>query len=549
MVLYKRKPVTFLPPPEIPEDFDLESEVWVIETTGEWFLEYEDYLSRMNYYNIKKFVCETSGNSNFTFFEALDVERTELRMMENNFPDPVKEPILRYISFSTIPRIDIVVDDVYSKFKDDFFPMDKVMIKTDKGEKLKGTIREKARFNAITLPDGSTREGFCSYRVLLQNDEEITVNESRRISRLRNTFTKFYVKTFLKMSIGRANRLGSPWVVKPDYAKKYRISLEYPENLKEYEFIMNEPKPTSHHKKKKPGPRGGRPSGSSSGPVHIFDSLKETPPTGPEQEAGLPLPVWKHKWYEVLKRATVFFDDSGDTDGDLVNKNKILQLFEFAGVTICPKFDPEVVNFIVTLRGFSNKTEYQADDIFFHVHDKKIKVWHYEKCFRFFKSLNITNRKIEQAQRDKLVIKDAAQLGAIDGRLASPYSQASQQSAKQQSKATLAAANTAFVNILPAPESGSVTPVVASTPGPTGDSQSNGKANGQSKDGKHSTPGPRPATKSRSAAPINDILLPFTGVSLVKPTWHKLQYVDDCSDILEVWLFLNMLSWMSKVTC
>lgn len=65
MVLYKRKQVQVILPSEIPDD--LSTEVWFIPETKEWFLTYEDYLSRMDYYQRRKFVCEITGNSCLTF--------------------------------------------------------------------------------------------------------------------------------------------------------------------------------------------------------------------------------------------------------------------------------------------------------------------------------------------------------------------------------------------------------------------------------------------------------------------------------------------------
>ncbi|CCD54660.1 predicted protein [Botrytis cinerea T4] len=45
MVLFKRKPVQYAPKPHVENE---DTEVWVIPATGEYFLEYEQYLSRIN---------------------------------------------------------------------------------------------------------------------------------------------------------------------------------------------------------------------------------------------------------------------------------------------------------------------------------------------------------------------------------------------------------------------------------------------------------------------------------------------------------------------
>ncbi|QPG74759.1 hypothetical protein FOA43_002092 [Brettanomyces nanus] len=402
MVLFKRKQVEFVPPPSIPNEFDPDQPVWLIPETGEWFIEYEDYLRRMSYYKIKKFVCETSGNSNFTYFEALKVERNELRLMETKFPDPIKEPILRYVSFSTVPRIDVMVDDVYTRFKEDFFPGDQVIVKGPH-EKFRGIVREKARFNPIQLPDGTVRDGYCSYRVLLETNEEITVNDSSRMSRERNTFTKWFVKSFLKMSLTRANRSGAPWVLKETIAQKYRIPLEYPAELRHFEAELaaeNDDTNKSRHGRLYVDDSSvvQEPPATSTLAFNLFDDVKETPPTGSEQENGRNLQEWKDKWYEVLQKATAYFDDLTDEEIDPDLLHKVESMFEFAGVTRMDTFVPGKVNFYITPRTYSSRVHYEFDDDFSSVHLHKIKVWHYEKCIRFFKSINITPRKIEQAR-------------------------------------------------------------------------------------------------------------------------------------------------------
>uniref|UniRef100_A0A8H7N5L3 WAC domain-containing protein n=1 Tax=Bionectria ochroleuca TaxID=29856 RepID=A0A8H7N5L3_BIOOC len=64
MVLFKRKPVQFLPPAEIEDD---NAEVWLIKETGEVFVSYEDYLNRMDFYKQRRFNDQITGQSGMTF--------------------------------------------------------------------------------------------------------------------------------------------------------------------------------------------------------------------------------------------------------------------------------------------------------------------------------------------------------------------------------------------------------------------------------------------------------------------------------------------------
>ncbi|KAF6012466.1 hypothetical protein HII13_001517 [Brettanomyces bruxellensis] len=534
MVLFKRKPVEFVPPPELPADFDLDQQIWYIPSTGEWFIDYEEYLDRMNYYNIKKFVCETSGNSNFTYFEALKVEKNEMDLMESKFPNPVKEPILRYVSFSTVPRIDVMVDDVYNKFKDDFFPGDQVMVRGPR-EKFRGVVREKARFNPIIMSNGTVRDGYCSYRVLLETNEEITVNDSSQMSRERNTFTKWFVKSFLKMSLIRANRVGAPWVVKSNVAKNTEFQLNIHQNWKPFKAILEEEIYERHNPlasngtnqyyssvignnnrsrtrhEKSPDESDNTLSSLSSectipeSTSSVFEDIKETPPTNSEQEEGRNLQSWKDQWYEILKKCTIYFEPVNSEEVDVELQQKVKDMFEFSGSKFAETFDSETVNFIISLRPYSTRVHYLDDDIFSSVHSHHIKVWHYEKCMRFFKSINITPRKIEQAKiysklpgaKTILRLQIQRQLPIEDRKLLAK-----------------AAEKTALFTIEEKKPRG----------------------------GNHSHHASKP---NKPLPPVEDFLLPFNKIHPLskRPAWKKLNSTfGDPSSLLEVWVFINMYS-------
>lgn len=245
MVLYKRKQVTFVRPSPVPQD--LTTEIFVIPQTKEWFLEYEDYVSRMDYYHHRKFVCEITGNSCLTFFEAYDSELKEIKDVERNFPEALREHILRFLQFNRITRLDQLVDKVYLVFKNEYFPGEDVYVKKavctssnghaeDSGEhpqtyvstiKQKGTIREKVQYS---------NPSDTKYLVSTFGDGQQIIATNDQISRDRNHFTKWLIKTFVKLTVTRSHKVGAPWVVKEKYAKKYRIPQTYPEDLNHFEL-------------------------------------------------------------------------------------------------------------------------------------------------------------------------------------------------------------------------------------------------------------------------------------------------------------------------
>ncbi|CAD1813571.1 ATP-utilizing chromatin assembly and remodelling N-terminal family protein [Candida parapsilosis] len=226
MVLYKRKQVPFVPPPPTPTDPN--TQVWFIPNTKEWFLTYEEFLERMDFYNKRKFVCEITGNSCLTYFEALQSEANERKEVDRNFPENLREHILRYLQFNQISRLDQLIDKVYSTFKNDYFPGEVIFLKgldpNNQTLKSRGVIREKVQY----------AEEPTKYLVIRSHDKHQAIVTGDNIVRDRNHFTKWLIKTFIKLTMSRSHKVGAPWVVKAAYAKQYGIPTTYPEHLRQY---------------------------------------------------------------------------------------------------------------------------------------------------------------------------------------------------------------------------------------------------------------------------------------------------------------------------
>ncbi|KAK9472911.1 ATP-utilizing chromatin assembly and remodelling N-terminal-domain-containing protein [Dipodascopsis tothii] len=230
MVLFKRKAVELARPPPVANE---NQHVWYIKRTGEYFADYDEYLKRMDFYNQRKFVCEITGHSNLSYFEALDSETSEAHEVDEIFPDSLKEPVLRRVQFSTVSRLDHLVDQIYESFKADFYPGEYV-VATLAGDKHDVVIREKAQFNSIQLPNGEIRPPYAKYRIeILSKDrlghEEIV--DEPQISRDRKRFSKSMLRTFIKNAVSRESWAGAPWLVKERYAIRYRIDMNIPSHL------------------------------------------------------------------------------------------------------------------------------------------------------------------------------------------------------------------------------------------------------------------------------------------------------------------------------
>ncbi|KAF1990995.1 hypothetical protein K402DRAFT_168687 [Aulographum hederae CBS 113979] len=232
MVLIKRKPVQLRSPPHILSDND---EIWTIEQTGEMFTDYDSYLNRREFYMQRKFTCEITGHSNLTFFDAMDSETQRSRNVESTFPVVLREPVLRKVQFSTITRIDQLVNHVYEDFKQDFFPGESVLALNGPAEGMEVTIREKITFPDQTRPDGTNVKGVSRYFVRIKGAEsgKEPLYEKQDLTRDRKVFTKQILRSFLRDSLTRESFNGAPWLVKESVASKYKINREVPSQLQQ----------------------------------------------------------------------------------------------------------------------------------------------------------------------------------------------------------------------------------------------------------------------------------------------------------------------------
>lgn len=151
----------------------------------------------------------------------------------NNFPDALKEPILRKIQFSIISRLDGLVDEIYNQFKHEFFPGEVAIAKVN-DQRINVTVREKAKFNAIALPSGEVRPAYCKCRVEHNSTGEESFIDESQLTRDRKYFTKIILRTFIKYSVHRDSWAGAPWLVKDEYAQKYRIDQNIPLHLQKH---------------------------------------------------------------------------------------------------------------------------------------------------------------------------------------------------------------------------------------------------------------------------------------------------------------------------
>lgn len=266
MVLFKRKNVTIPETKLIPAEDD--QEVWVIPETEEVFCTYDDYLSRLDFYMQKKFICELSGASCLTYFEALKKENQEKKQVLKFFPEPLKEPILRMVQFSLTTRLDQLVDEVHTAIKEKFFVGENVFVRFQ-DQKVRADVVKADHEHGIYQVDDGLR--------VLEGDFS-------QLQRDRKLLSKPALRAFVKHSAYREPWLGSPWMLREAIAEKYGISTEVPQHISDLKERNGHI--TSNSVNGNGEPKGGRyPAGNgSSGPVRLApktSSVKTSSNNGP----------------------------------------------------------------------------------------------------------------------------------------------------------------------------------------------------------------------------------------------------------------------------
>ncbi|KAI0361718.1 chromatin remodeling complex protein [Trametes cingulata] len=269
---------------------DPNREVFYLADTGEIFETYEAYAARMSFYRLKQFQCEVTGKSGLDYFQALESERQEARTMHSRFPDQLKAAVLKAVQWQVMGRLDHLVEAVYDRFKDRYYPDEKVFIDIE-GEKYLGRIlqvyppKSSSSLKPSPGPVASTSSSPLSdeptaihkiaedlktsvkdsiamddpakylYKVQILEEEKQPgygkpdkskgkeVNRSQwsghlmdvncsRMSRDRLAFSKSILRRFIRDCVDRDAAVASPWTVKPAIAARYGVSSIMPEEIR-----------------------------------------------------------------------------------------------------------------------------------------------------------------------------------------------------------------------------------------------------------------------------------------------------------------------------
>ena len=122
---------------------------------------------------------------------------------------------------------------VLQSFKIDFYPGEHVTAVLPGGDRVEAIIREKTMFPELRFASGEIqRKGYSRYTVKMvnRNEEEAQIDNEHLI-RDKKTFTKHMLRSFIKNTVAREPWTGAPWLVKDEYATRYKIPSTVPVHL------------------------------------------------------------------------------------------------------------------------------------------------------------------------------------------------------------------------------------------------------------------------------------------------------------------------------
>lgn len=158
--------------------------------------------------------------------------------------------------------------------------------------------------------------------------------------------------------------------------------------------------------------KASRPDGE-----HAEEKTDKSDKTKSARLVGDELKTWQSSWRKIMRDSVVYFDTQGcDTSNQAQhNEQKRAQrALKLVGCDIVPFYDRDV-SIIVSRRPFHTAKVYPANDIFNDAVNLKIKVWDYDKVFRFLKNLGVSENATSERSGNLLhLLKEEKIFGSTD---------------------------------------------------------------------------------------------------------------------------------------
>lgn len=128
--------------------------------------------------------------------------------------------------------------------------------------------------------------------------------------------------------------------------------------------------------------------------------------------AGEELYHWQQSWRKIMRESTVYFEGITDCNSQqLTEYKRASKYLKQVGCEITPFYDNDVT-IIISRRPYNAHKSYPPNDIFSNVSQLKIKVWDYDKVFRFLKNLGVNVGSHASTSATSTSATDAASVAA-----------------------------------------------------------------------------------------------------------------------------------------
>lgn len=143
-------------------------------------------------------------------------------------------------------------------------------------------------------------------------------------------------------------------------------------------------------------------AGDNTGDVGAAKPAKAAPSRG-GRLLGDELVQWQQSWRKIMRELTVYFEGATkDSNPGQVSEFRLAaKHLKQIGCQILAFYDSSVT-IIISRRKYEEHRCYPPTDIFSHVSSKKIKVWDYDKVFRFLKNLGVNTDDLLAATGDQI---------------------------------------------------------------------------------------------------------------------------------------------------
>ncbi|KAH6560383.1 hypothetical protein BASA60_000304 [Batrachochytrium salamandrivorans] len=264
----KRAPIEYTPLPASEALDDPDYPVFYIDYTGEIFLTYDEYSTRVNLYRRKIWACEFTGKINLTFSEALESERKgkdKDQIALNELIDELYELFKAtyfvgetvYVSITPDPTLSeraTLISDVV----DTHHASADTTAAVDTTDKLYRSKYKDPKTGAI--PDVvDIVPGEKAYYLLVASDPPKTaVLSISHLRRDRLALSKQTFKKYIREVSSKDKWIGAPWYVRPELVQKYGLRTTPPDELQQvldkrnYKAVVNVAEKVKPEVKKKP---------------------------------------------------------------------------------------------------------------------------------------------------------------------------------------------------------------------------------------------------------------------------------------------------------